>query len=760
MDPAFEGAGQEEGLMIWRIENFEVVPYPKEKYGQFYQGDSYIVLYTTDDQSTGRKTYDLHFWLGSETSQDEKGAAAIKSVELDDALGGVPVQHREVEEFESALFLSRFKKGVRYLKGGVASGFHHVDPDAPYPARLFQVKGRRNVRVRQVGCEVGSMNQGDCFILDAGKRVYVYMGPSCRRMERVKAVHAGNAIRDEDHAGGAKVLIIDETATPGEVGEFFEALGGGSPDDITAESEDDVQFERAAEQVVTLHKIWEDDDGVVQTEMVGERPLLQTQLDSGEDGSQDCFLLDTGVSVYVWIGRNSSKKEKVGSMKMADGYIAQKGYANWVKVERVVEGAEPAVFKSFFKTWKEPEESSGLGRKFNQRQISTVSAVSADFDVSSLHADKRRLLRKSAGPAIGFMPDDGSGKIEMWRIENFELESVDESIHGYFFGGDSYVIKYTYEINGSEKYIIYFWQGAASSQDEKASSAIHAVNLDNDLCGKAVQVRVVQGHEPAHFLRMFQGRMVVFLGGKASGFKNVHDHDTYDVDGTRLFQVRGTCELDTRAIQRPEVADSLNSDDVFVLETPENTYLWIGEGASEEEKSMGQTVAAKVSPDREVTEVAEGSEDDGFWGGLGGQGEYQKARDLMKPLLEPRLFHCSVSPAGCLRVNEVANYTQEDLNEDDVMVLDSGDEVYIWVGQGADDVEKEKGFAMAENYIKSDPTERSLDNTVMVRIKHNEEPAAFTSIFPSWNPEMWQKEMPSFDDLRAQLAEANSAVEE
>lgn len=31
--------------------------------------------------------------------------------------------------------------------------------------------------------------------------------------------------------------------------------------------------------------------------------------------------------------------------------------------------------------------------------------------------------------------------------------------------------------------------------------------------------------------------MVVFLGGKASGFKNVHDHDTYDVDGTRLFRV-------------------------------------------------------------------------------------------------------------------------------------------------------------------------------------------------------------------------------
>lgn len=58
-------------------------------------------------------------------------------------------------------------------------------------------------------------------------------------------------------------------------------------------------------------------------------------------------------------------------------------------------------------------------------------------------------------------------------------------------------------------------------------------------------------------------------------------------------------------------------------------------------------------------EMAEGSEDDGFWGALGGQADYQKARDLDKPLLYPRLFHCTISPAGCLRVNEVSNFGQE-----------------------------------------------------------------------------------------------------
>ena len=39
---------------------------------------------------------------------------------------------------------------------------------------------------------------------------------------------------------------LDETATDGEVGEFFDCLGGGSPDDIADEDSamDDTEFER------------------------------------------------------------------------------------------------------------------------------------------------------------------------------------------------------------------------------------------------------------------------------------------------------------------------------------------------------------------------------------------------------------------------------------------------------------------------------------------------------------------------------------
>ena len=129
---------------------------------------------------------------------------------------------------------------------------------------------------------------------------------------------------------------------------------------------------------------------------------------------------------------------------------------------------------------------------------------------------------------------------------------------------------------------------------------------------------------------------------QASGFKNVGDKDKYDTDGTRLFQVRGTTALNTRAIQVPERAASLNSGDVFILETPAKVWLWSGKGATGDERETAKGIARTVAP-REYEIVVEGSEVEAFWSALGGKAPYAAVKEVDAAPKEARLFQCTNS---------------------------------------------------------------------------------------------------------------------
>ena len=83
--------------------------------------------------------------------------------------------------------------------------------------------------------------------------------------------------------------------------------------------------------------------------------------------------------------------------------------------------------------------------------VCALIAPKPKFDVTKMHEKGSRESQT--------LVDDGSGKIEIWRIEDFDMVPQEKKLYGQFFGGDSYVILYTYEVNRKENYIIYFWQG-------------------------------------------------------------------------------------------------------------------------------------------------------------------------------------------------------------------------------------------------------------------------------------------------------------
>lgn len=53
-------------------------------------------------------------------------------------------------------------------------------------------------------------------------------------------------------------------------------------------------------------------------------------------------------------------------------------------------------------------------------------------------------------------------------------------------------------------------QGHHATKDEITACAYQAVNIDNKYNGAPVQVRVVMGKEPRHFLAIFKGKLVIF----------------------------------------------------------------------------------------------------------------------------------------------------------------------------------------------------------------------------------------------------------
>ena len=733
VDPAFDGAGQTPGIEIWRVENLAVVKQDPILNGKFYTGDSYLILHTMKKKV--KLEWDLHFWLGAESSQDEKGIAAYKTVELDDSLGGGPVQYREVQNHESKKFMEMFPKGVEYLSGGVDSGFKKVDRDA-YTKKLLQIKGKKNIRAQQVPLTYKSLNHGDVFVLDDGKKIYCWNGKQASIMEKVKAAEIARKIRDEERGGKSKVVMIDsEIDSAG----FFTALGDKGKIASAEEGGDDSEFEKSNQTIITLYRV-SDASGELKIEECAKAPLKQEDLDP-----DDCFIVDAGQSgVLAWIGKGCTPQEKNAAMSNAMKFIQEKGYPDYTQVTRIVQGGETPLFKRCFKNWKDANQQEGLGKIQAINKLASYN--DSAFDVKTLHKKVEKGREK--------LPDGGKGTCKIWRVENFQKREIPESEYGIFNEGDCYLILYTYRPKNRDMYIIYFWQGLKSTTDEIGASALFAQQLDDEYGGAPVQVRVVQNKEPEHFLRIFQGKMIIKKGGVEGAFSSRSASEIENrkaPEGVFLYHIKGTNEINTRAVEVTARAASLNSNDVFLMKTPDKSFVWEGSGASDDEKAFAHFVANHAAPDIDLVKVCEGKETEEFWENIGGKEEYASAPRLAedKPEYQARLFQCS-NASGKFKVEEVLNFSQNDLSEDDVMLLDTYDEVFVWVGKGANFIEKKESLNVALEYIESEESVRTPENTSILQVKQGYEPFNFTGYFMGWDSEKWS-EGKSYDDIKKEM---------
>lgn len=604
--------------------------------GKFFTGDSYILLSTTKSKS-GALSWNIHFWLGNETTHDEAGTAAYKSVELDDALGGAAVQFREVQGNESTQFLSYFKAtgGVSYEPGGAQSGFRHVEKDV-YTTRLLHLKGKRTVRVREVPVALASLNKGDVFILDQGLKLFIFNGPTANKYEKAKGIEVASKLNADERGGRAQIVILDDEPRNAE---FWGHFGGYRDANSLPEGADD-----AAVETKESRRIYRISDASGSMEFVSVTPadgkLTKDLLDTN-----DVFLVHASTGkIFLWIGKKSNPNEKREATARAVEYLKQNGLPNSTQVERVSEGTESASFKSEFSLWDPPAsfglKTSGTGKASGSEAVSVQEVLAR---------------RQAEDTPV----DDGKGKLKVWVIKDFQKVEVDPKNYGEFFAGDSYILLYSYLKGKSEEHIIYFWLGNDSTPDEKGAAALLTVELDDSMGGKPVQVRVVQGKEPAHFRQLFQGKLLIYQGGNDSGFSKSGGHS--GLADEALFHVKGSSALNTYGVQVATTASSLNSQDSFVLVTASQVFVWLGVGSNESEHTVATNIATILAGKyqgrggRSVIPVREGAEPAEFWSALGGKTEYASTAPGEQVPRDARLFSASTA-TGKFQVEPVSSF--------------------------------------------------------------------------------------------------------
>jgi len=328
-EPMWQGSGAKPGLEIWRINKFKVEKWPKDDYGKFYSGDSYIVMNTWKAEGSEALNHDIHFWIGKYSTQDEYATAAYKTVELDTFHSDKPIQHREVQGNESEKFKGYFDF-YTVMKGGCDTGFRRVGPTG-YKPRLFQVVGeKKQIAITQVPLKRGNLNSEDVFILDMGLRIFQFNGETATKDEKFKATQYVNQMRSERQGKPRLDILEERSISPGH--RFYKAIPEGKSKEKTDET---IELEPA------MYKIAEEFGNV------DFKPVLTGSLDRNELNSGDVMICVTGKELYAWIGKGASIDERKNTMTYIHRYLYKENNP-YLPVTVISEGQKCPEFDAIF----------------------------------------------------------------------------------------------------------------------------------------------------------------------------------------------------------------------------------------------------------------------------------------------------------------------------------------------------------------------------------------------------------------------------
>lgn len=426
------------------------------------------------------------------------------------------------------------------------------------------------------------------------------------------------------------------------------------------------------------------------------------------------IVFDFGAEMYIWYGKNVPLESRRRAAQLAqelfdEGYNYEDCHINplnaavfqgardeiptapavktskkrpeWAILSKVVQHMETILFKEKFLDW--PDYTRVIQVKHQENKTNSVEITPCDAEEmwANEYQDPDLILEGShVGRGTHYYDKESMRHFEIrtksvckWVIQENDYQKVDnESEIGDFYSGDSYIIRWEYQINatgrelngkpskhnltGRDRCAYFCWQGKDASSNEKGTAALLTVELDKE---KGPQIRVVQGNEPPAFLNLFQGNLIIHQGKK-------------DVDKSRykLFITRGNLSNEAYLLQVPCSVRQLRSRGSLLLVDTEKgcLYIWYGARSLKHTKNIAIELANKLiaresvylfgqnASKVKINEVKEGDEPKEVLEALGSNKQYYNSvlnggKDLGADVT-PRLFHFT-DLGGHFEANEV-----------------------------------------------------------------------------------------------------------
>ncbi|MFX1451049.1 MAG: hypothetical protein ACFFCM_09415 [Promethearchaeota archaeon] len=203
-------------------------------------------------------------------------------------------------------------------------------------------------------------------------------------------------------------------------------------------------------------------------------------------------------------------------------------------------------------------------------------------------------------------PSAVASGMTIYRIVAGDLKKIDEAV---FTSGDAYIVDFIDTI--------YVWIGKNASVDEKFTGAHVATMIDAVRSGTPKIITVDQGSEPLDF-KAKVGIIKVVEKDVAESMLSHYEKPLVEPILYRVSSEEYETINDIQYIQVPLSKDSLDSEDVFLLDDRNNEkcYVWVGKDANVREKVVAGKIARKFDVERAGVQyeifVEEGDEPEDF----------------------------------------------------------------------------------------------------------------------------------------------------